>query len=80
MVPLKDALIFDITMHILEILMPIFHFKRIDIDAFKRIINVLFLNFLYKVIAQYIYIFRKHEIYYIAFVKNQVIAISTVKE
>lgn len=51
MVLLKDVLIFDIIMYILEILMFIFYFKRIDIDVFKRIINVLFLNFLYKVIG-----------------------------
>lgn len=54
---LKDALIFDITMQILEILMHFFIFKRMDMEALKRIINILVLKLIFA-FSQYIYIFE----------------------
>lgn len=49
-----------------------------DIDTFK-VINILVLNFLMS-LTSIIYIFRKHRIYYLAFVRNQIVVICTIKE
>lgn len=50
-----------------------------DIDALK-VINILVLNFFMSLTSSTIYIFRKHGIYYLAFVRNQIVVISTIKE